>query len=119
MRRVNSQSRQVSFFAGLLSIGIFLALCWFVLGTAEGQQATAVRVFEGARLITGDGGAPITDAVFIVANGQFTAVGRRGQINVPAGAVRVDLSGKTVMPAIIDAHKHLAVMKCMSGANGK
>lgn len=111
MRRVNSQSRQVSFFAGLLSIGIFLAMCWFVLGTAEAQQATAVRVFEGARLITGDGGAPIPDAVFIVANGQFTAVGRRGQINVPAGAVRVDLTGKTVMPAIIDAHKHLAATR--------
>jgi len=86
-------------------------MCWFALGTAEAQQATAVRVFEGARLITGDGGAPITDAVFIVANGQFTAVGRRGQINVPAGAVRVDLSGKTVMPAIIDAHKHLAATR--------
>jgi imidazolonepropionase-like amidohydrolase len=101
----------VSFFAGLLSIGIFLAMCWFVLGTAEAQQATAVRVFEGARLITGDGGAPITDAVFIVANGQFTAVGRRGQINIPAGAVRVDLTGKTIMPAIIDAHKHLAATR--------
>jgi imidazolonepropionase-like amidohydrolase len=46
--------------------------------------------------------------VFIVANGQFTAVGRRGEINVPAGAAHVDLTGKTVMPAIIDAHKHLA-----------
>ena len=111
MRRLNSQSRQVSFFAGLLWIGIFLAMCWFVLGTAEAQQATAVRVFEGARLITGAEGAPITDAVFIVANGQFTAVGRRGQINVPAGAVRVDLTGKTVMPAIIDAHKHLAATR--------
>ena len=109
MRIVNSLSRQMKFFAGLLvAIGISLALSWSVLGTAEAQQATPVTAFEGARLITGDGGAPITDAVFIVANGQFTVVGRRGQINVPAGAARVDLTGKTVMPAIIDAHKHLA-----------
>jgi len=112
MRIVNSLSLQMKFFAGLLvSTGIFLAVCWSVLGTAEAQQATTVRVFEGARLITGDGGAPITDAVFIVANGQFTAVGRRGEINVPAGAARVDLTGKTVMPAIIDAHKHLAASR--------
>ncbi len=82
------------FLAGLLSIGIFLALCWFVVRTSEAQQATVVRVFEGARLITGDGSAPITDAVFIVANGQFTAVGRKGQINVPASAVHLDLTGR-------------------------
>src|SRR5207245_5766768 len=92
-------------------IGISLAWAWSVLGTAEAQQATPVTAFEGVRLITGDGGVRITDAVFIVANGQFTVVGRRGQINVPAGAVRVDLSGKTVMPAIIDAHKHLAATR--------
>lgn len=109
MRIVNSQSRQMKLCASLLaSIGILLAVCWLVLGTAQAQQAPAVRVFEGARLITGDGGAPITDAVFIVANGQFTAVGRRGEVNIPGGAVRVDLTGKTVMPALIDMHKHLA-----------
>lgn len=109
MRIVNSQSRQMKFFAGLLaSIGILLVVCWLVLGTAQAQQVPAVRVFEGARLITGDGGAPIADAVFVVANGQFTAVGRRGEINVPAGAVRVDLTGKTVTPTLIDMHKHLA-----------
>jgi imidazolonepropionase-like amidohydrolase len=65
-------------------------------------------VFEGARLIVGDGGAPIADAAFIVENGRFTAVGRKGQLKVPVGAARVDLTGKTVMPAIIDAHKHLS-----------
>src|SRR5439155_8301995 len=35
----------------------------------------------------------------------------KGQITVPAGAARVDLTGKTVMPAIIDTHKHLAVTR--------
>ena len=55
--------------------------------------------------------APIADAAFIVENGRFTAVGRKGQLKVPAGAARVDLTGKTVMPAIVDAHKHLAVTR--------
>jgi len=77
----------------------------------EAQQSMAVTVFEGARLIAGDGSAPVADAVFIVENGRFTAVGRKGQLQVPAGAARVDLTGKTVMPAIIDAHKHLAVTR--------
>jgi imidazolonepropionase-like amidohydrolase len=75
------------------------------------QQGTGVTVFEGARIITGDGSAPIENGAFVVQNNRFTAVGRRGQVTVPAGATRVDLTGKTVMPAIIDAHKHPATMR--------
>ena len=75
------------------------------------QQPAAVTVFEGARVIVGDGSAPVENAAFIVENGRFSAVGRKGQLKVPAGAARVDLTGKTVMPAIVDAHKHLAVTR--------
>jgi imidazolonepropionase-like amidohydrolase len=57
-----------------------------------------VTVFEGARLIVGDGSAPIEDAALIVEKNHFTQVGRRDQVQVPAGAARVDLTGKTVMP---------------------
>jgi imidazolonepropionase-like amidohydrolase len=71
-------------------------------------QTPATRVFEGARLITGDGSAPIEDSAFVVQGNRITAVGRRGQVNAPAGAQRVDLTGKTVMPAIIDTHTHLS-----------
>lgn len=75
------------------------------------QQPASVTVYEGARLITGDGSAPVADSAFIVENGHFTAVGRKGQLKVPAGAARVDLTGKTVIPAIVDMHKHLAVTR--------
>jgi imidazolonepropionase-like amidohydrolase len=69
-------------------------------------QAEGVTVFEGARLITGDGGPAIEDAVFVVENDRFTAVGRRGALPVPDGARRVDLAGKTVMPTMVDVHGH-------------
>src|SRR5437879_10083602 len=75
------------------------------------QQPGSATVFEGARLITGDGSAPVADSAFVVENGRFTAVGRKGQVKAPAGAAHVDLTGKTVIPAIIDAHKHLAVTR--------
>src|SRR5687768_15119946 len=74
-------------------------------------QAPAARLFEGARLITGDGSAPIENAAFVVQGNRITAVGRRGQVTAPAGAARVDLTGKTVMPAIIDTHTHLSQTK--------
>ncbi len=67
-----------------------------------------VTVFEGARLIVGDGRAPIENATFVVTGNRFTAVGRTGDVRVPAGATRVNLAGKTVMPTLIDTHNHLS-----------
>ena len=67
----------------------------------------AVTAFHGARLITGDG-AVIEDAVFLVENDRFTDVGTPADVEIPTGATRVDLSGNTVMPAIVNAHMHLA-----------
>ena len=58
--------------------------------------AQRVTLFEGARLIVGDGSAPIERSAFIVQGNRITAVGRAGEIQVPAAAVRVDLAGKTV-----------------------
>jgi imidazolonepropionase-like amidohydrolase len=63
-------------------------------------------VFEGARVIVGDGGDPIENATLVVENGRITQVGT--QLDAPAGAARVDLTGKTVMPAIVNAHMHLS-----------
>jgi imidazolonepropionase-like amidohydrolase len=67
-------------------------------------------VYEGARLIVGDGRV-IDDAVFTVADGKFGVVGPASAVTVPAGATRVDLAGMTVMPAIIDAHTHLSTTR--------
>ena len=68
----------------------------------------AATVFEGALLIAGDGGQPIEDAAFVVADGMFTQVGRRGEVDVPDGAERVNLTGKTVIPALVNTHMHLS-----------
>lgn len=74
---------------------------------AQTPNTSSVTVFEGARVIVGDGSAPIENAVFVVQGNRFGAVGRAGQVKVPAGATRVSLAGKTVMPAIIDTHTHM------------
>jgi imidazolonepropionase-like amidohydrolase len=71
-------------------------------------QAPAATVFTGARLITGDGGV-IENSAFVVAGDRFTAVSQRGEI--PPGAMPVNLTGKTVMPAIVDDHVHMGYRK--------
>ena len=76
--------------------------------TALGQAPAGTTVFEGARVIVGDTRAPIENASFIVTGGRFVQVGTAANVKVPAGATRVSLAGKTVMPAIIDTHTHLS-----------
>jgi imidazolonepropionase-like amidohydrolase len=78
-----------------------------------------VTVFEGARLITGDGTAPIENSAFVVQGNVFTQVGRRGQLPIPAGAARVDLTGKTVMPAKVDLHGHIGYQHDWDGTMAK
>ena len=73
--------------------------------------ARAMTLFEGARLISGDGSAPIEVSAFVVENDTFTRVGTRGEVSVPEGTPRVDLTGKTVIPALIDGHSHIGYMK--------
>ena len=91
-------------------IGLFIGS--LAASAAQAQQAPAApMLFEGARLITGDGGAPIENSAFLVENGRITRVGRRGELTAPAGAARVDLTGKTVMPALVELHAHLGYWK--------
>ena len=90
-------------------------LLFAAAGSTAGAQRPAappsIMFFEGARLIVGDGSAPIEASAFIVENNKFTRVGRRGEVTPPSGAARVDLTGKTVIPALVDAHSHIGYMK--------
>ena len=79
-------------------------------GQTPGPPGQAV-LYEGARLITGDGTTPIESSAFLVQGSRFVRVGRKGEVQAPAGAARVDLTGKTVIPALIDAHSHIGYMK--------
>jgi imidazolonepropionase-like amidohydrolase len=98
----------------LVLLSLLLAAC-----SSQISGQARVTVFEGARLITGDGGAAIENSAFIVENGQFTRVGRREAVQVPTGAVRVDLSGKTVMPAKVDLHGHIGYQHDTDGTMAK
>jgi imidazolonepropionase-like amidohydrolase len=93
--------------------GLFILFVCLTTIHALQQTSGTATLFEGARLITGDGSAPIENSAFVVVNNRFTQVGKKGQIQAPPGVARVDLTGKTVIPGIIDAHSHLghAVIK--------
>src|SRR5258705_11402958 len=104
---------------------LFLAASLLFTAACSGQtdrqayQIAVVTAFEGARLITGDGSAPIENSVFLVANDRFYAVGRRGEVQIPPGAARVDLTGKTVMPTMVDLHGHIGFQNIAEGTMSK
>lgn len=66
-----------------------------------------VNAFVGAQLIDGTGRNPVNDAVLVISNGVITAVGSRDAITIPENATITDLSGRTIMPGIINAHGHI------------
>ena len=94
-----------------------LLLLALALSQALAQQGKAV-LLEGARLIVGDGSTSVENSAFLVENNKFTRIGKKGGVRPPAGAVRVDLSGKTVMPALVDAHTHLGWTVIKTGRIG-
>ena len=89
-----------------LLVAIALALGANTERSLADDTAGAVRLYEGFTLITGDDRQPIQEAAFLVDDGILQTVGRRGELILPAGATGVDLTGKTVMPAIVSLHGH-------------
>ena len=110
----SSETRAVASvpFALIVAVSVGLAACG---PAAEQEQPPPVPVstvvYEGARLIVGDGSAPIENSAFTVDDGRFVEVGASGAVAVPEGASRVDLSGMTVMPTIVDAHVHMSTTR--------
>jgi imidazolonepropionase-like amidohydrolase len=82
-----------------------LALAFLPLAAAAPEPAPRIVAVRAGRLIDGQGGPPIRDAVILIQGDRVTAVGPGLQI--PAGAEVIDLSQKTVLPGLIDCHTHL------------
>ena len=87
---------------GLITATIFtLALA---LPFPANAQVTALT---GATIIDGNGGAPIPDGVIVITDGMITSVGPSNSVSVPAGAERIDVTGRYVVPGLMDANVHL------------
>lgn len=86
----------------IFALGLFIAAA----GCATDAPVSTAVLFEGARLILGDGGL-IEQGALLVEGDRIVAVGPRGEVVTPLGATPIDVTGKTIIPALIDAHAHL------------
>ncbi|HEV7715289.1 MAG TPA: amidohydrolase family protein [Steroidobacteraceae bacterium] len=81
-----------------------LAVWALVMSFPAGAQ---VRAFAGATIIDGNGGAPIRNGVVLIDGKTIKAVGPAARVPIPQGAEKIDVSGKFVLPGLIDGNVHL------------
>ena len=96
---------------------ILAAACFPSPGSSQARRP--VLWFEGARMVTGEKSPAIENSAFLVEGDSFTWVGKKGERQPPANATRVDLTGKTVIPTLIDGHNHIGLVNEKDGSNTK
>jgi imidazolonepropionase-like amidohydrolase/Tol biopolymer transport system component len=72
------------------------------------DRPRGVVALTGARIVTmaqADGGV-IDDGVIVIRDHRIAAVGKRGEVQIPADAETVEVAGKTIIPGLVDAHAH-------------
>jgi Tol biopolymer transport system component len=74
---------------------------------APRSKPTGTVLLRGARILPMNGTEPIENGEILIKDNRIEEVGRRGQIKVPSGARTIDVTGKTIMPGLIDVHAHI------------
>ncbi|HJO05399.1 MAG TPA: amidohydrolase family protein [Acidobacteriota bacterium] len=78
-----------------------------VVVTVARDLSTGTVVLRRARVITMNGNEVIDNADVVVEGNRIKAVGRRGSVQIPDGAERIDLRNKTIVPGFVDTHAHM------------
>ncbi len=90
------------------SMAAFCCPLWVLQASAAAQDVP--RAFVGAKLITIEG-TEIDSGTLVIEKGKITAVGPAAEVTIPAGAEKVDVSGKIIMPGLICTHSHIGGMR--------
>jgi imidazolonepropionase-like amidohydrolase/Tol biopolymer transport system component len=73
----------------------------------KADAPTGIVALKGARIITMKGDEVIEEGTILIDNNKITTVGKATEVNIPANAKVLDVTGKTIMPGIVDVHAHL------------
>ncbi len=96
---------------------LYLPLFFIAIGCATPTKKENIIVFTGATIIDGTGASPITDGVLLISNGKVTALGSKSTTAIPDGADVKDVSGKYIIPGLINTHGHVGEVKGIEGGH--
>jgi imidazolonepropionase-like amidohydrolase len=107
--------RRVSGWAAVSSVALLLAAC------APKEPAPEVLALTNARLLDGNGGPVLDGVTLVIENGLITLVGPTAAVTLPAGARHMDMTGRVIMPGLVDMHYHVttAAMRYRRDAAGR
>ncbi|WP_277924948.1 metal-dependent hydrolase family protein [Sphingomonas sp. BAUL-RG-20F-R05-02] len=91
-----------------------LLACAATPAMAESVVVTAAHMLDVAS------GRTLDDPVVVITDGRIASVvtGQNARLIIPAGATRIDLPGKTILPGLIDMHVHLTALAEIGGYTG-
>ena len=82
------------------------------LNTGNQDKNRNLKALIGGKLIDGTGGVIIEDAIVVIEGTRISSVGKADTTMVPKGAEAIDVTGKTIIPGLINCHTHL----CLDGS---
>ncbi|MDD9891237.1 MAG: amidohydrolase family protein [Gammaproteobacteria bacterium] len=100
------------------AITSFLALLGFLVFSSPVLANDGTVAFVGATIIDGTDAAPLEDGVIVITEGRIRSVGPRSEVTLPTDAEVVDVSGKYIMPGLINAHGHVGATIGLNGNGG-
>ena len=87
---------------------VFVVLLSCSIHSQEILRPDRPVAFVGGMLLDGyESSEPIHHSVVIFDDGRIVAVGERHDTPIPGNATVIDISGKTLLPGLIDAHVHV------------
>jgi imidazolonepropionase-like amidohydrolase len=85
---------------------MILAAALLTLAAAAGAPAQKKFILRGGTLINGVFDRPLKDHLVVVEGGRITGVGKQSKLIIPQDAEVIDVTGKFIMPGLVDAHVH-------------
>lgn len=99
-------NRKLQLFALALSLGVLAAVAANPIIPGRKQAKPVALVGGTVYTVSGE---PIENGVVVFADGKITAVGRKGEVDIPRGAEEIDCAGKRIYPALFDADSQIGL----------
>lgn len=100
-----------------IPFALLLFLVTFSCKKPSPVNISTYTAFTGATIIDGNGGEPIQQGVLLVERGRIVSIGKKEEVKIPEGATIHDVSGKFIIPGIINGHGHVGDAKGIEGGH--